>query len=92
MAESVSQYMTIEGLEVVVHSWPCGCWHEEGYSTGELVHLRFQACSSCWDAAGEYLTQLTLDKRSQLTLPLPSSHGAAKNSHGTFETDDRALS
>lgn len=77
MTMKSSQFQSVEGLEIVVTEWDCGCWHEQGYtSQGELVHLRFQACTTCWDAVGEYLDNLCVDKKTQLTLSLPSSGDA----------------
>jgi len=67
----VHEFRSVEGLDIVLTEWPCGCWHEEGYLLGELEHLRFQACTSCFDECAKRLEELTLDKRSQLTLSLP---------------------
>jgi len=71
-----TQFMSLEGLEVVVSTWDCGCWHESAYSSyGTLELLRFQACSSCWDSAVAYLDEIGIAERAQLTLPLPSPEG-----------------
>jgi len=71
-----SQFMSLEGLEIVVTEWDCGCWHEEGYTSyGVLEHLRFQSCSDCFDSLAYYLDNLGVDKRAQLTLELPSPEG-----------------
>lgn len=71
-----SQFMSIEGHEVVLTAEPCGCWHETRYTTdGEIVLIRLEVCGDCFEAAGEYLDRLCIDKRTQLTLPLPSAEG-----------------
>lgn len=68
-----SQFMSIEGLELVVSTWDCGCWHETGYdSEGIIQHLRFQACTECWESMGTYLDNLCIDGKVQLTLGLAS--------------------
>jgi len=61
-------------LDITVHTWDCGCWHEHGVNrdTGNLELIRFQACTDCWDAVGRYLDNLDLDRKAQLTLELPS--------------------
>jgi len=71
-----SQFMSIQGREVVSTQEDCGCWHEtEYYPDGEIVMIRLQICSSCFEAAGVYLDRLSIDKRAQLTLSLPSAEG-----------------
>lgn len=52
--------------------YACGCYYEHGYAPGTntLEHIRLSACTECWDRGLEMLTQLTLDKQSQLTIPL----------------------
>jgi len=65
--------MTVEGYEVVQTMYPCGCFSETTYSTdGDMQLLRVQVCGECFDELHEKLENHTLDKRSQLTLDLPS--------------------
>lgn len=70
------QFMTVEGFECVQHLFPCGCFHETYYTTqGDIELIRLQVCTDCFDEAGRELEQLSLDKRAQLTLHLPSAEG-----------------
>jgi len=71
-----SAFTSIDGIDMTVTEWDCGCWHEEGYDIlGKLCHLRFQACELCFGELARYLDQLDVDKRAQLTLDLPSAKG-----------------
>jgi len=72
---ATSQFMDIQGREVIVTSRPCGCWHETRYDhvDGSIQLIRLQICSSCFTAAGEYLE--VLDKQRQLQLGLPLTDG-----------------
>lgn len=67
-----SQFMTKQGRECISHSFPCGCLYETEYaSDGEIILIRLQVCSACMDYKWEMLEQQSLDKKAQLTLPLP---------------------
>lgn len=69
----VNQFMSIDGYEVVQTLYPCGCFSETSYTTdGEIDLIRVQVCGTCFDELHTKLDQHTLDKRSQLTLDLPS--------------------
>jgi hypothetical protein len=76
-----SEFVSLDGLDMKVTEWDCGCYHEEGYDvTGRVQHLAFQACSACFDRLALYLDNLEIDKGSQLTLPLPSAEGDRERS------------
>lgn len=68
----VSSWRSVDGLDMVQTTWPCGCFHEEAHRGEELELIRFQACSKCFDDAIAYLDYLCVDIASQLTLSLPS--------------------
>jgi len=58
-----------------ITEWSCGCYYETSLDiTGEVCLIRAKTCTACFDKFHEMLEQLTLDKRSQLTLDLASSH------------------
>jgi len=69
---STSQFMDLEGREVIITSRPCGCWHETRYNhvTGEILLIRLQICSNCFDSAQQLLERLDNDAHLQLGLPL----------------------
>lgn len=65
------------GDEVICTVEDCGCWHETHYSAvgSDVTLIRLEICGECFDSAAAHLEKLTLDKGSQLTLPLPSAEG-----------------
>lgn len=62
--------------------WPCGCYYETSLDiSGEVCLIRAKTCGACFDQFHEMLEQLTLDKRSQLTLDLASQRELAPDDH-----------
>jgi len=62
--------------------WPCGCYYQTSLDDlGEVCLIRAAVCTHCYDLAFAKLTELTLDKRSQLTLDLASSVSATEDSN-----------
>jgi len=52
--------------------WPCGCYADRRWLSGDEFTLSMHMCTECYDANMEFLDALVLDKQSQLTIDLPS--------------------